>query len=86
VVIGRLGNDDIEGEGGDDVIVGANVGTDRHLGNLGFDWLTYYGQTADVTSDWAFNRVFETQNQLCRVVPETTPSADRSSSPTTSPP
>jgi hypothetical protein len=40
------------------------VGTDRHLGNLGFDWLTYYGQTTGVTSDWAFNRVFETQNQL----------------------
>ena len=64
VVIGRLGNDDIEGEGGDDIIVGAAVGTDRHLGNLGFDWLTYYGQTGNVTSDWAFNRVFETQNQL----------------------
>jgi Ca2+-binding RTX toxin-like protein len=64
VVAGRLGNDDIEGEGGDDVLIGEAFGTDRHLGNLGFDWLTYYGQTTGVTSDWAFNRVFETQNQL----------------------
>ena len=64
VVHGRLGNDDIEGEGGDDILIGERVGTDRHLGNLGYDWLTYYGQTQGVTSDWAFNRVFETQNQL----------------------
>jgi putative cell wall-binding protein/Ca2+-binding RTX toxin-like protein len=64
VVIGRFGNDDIEGEGGDDIIVGTSVGTDRHLGNLGFDWLTYYGSPTGVVSDWAFNRVFETQNQL----------------------
>ncbi|MFE5410550.1 cell wall-binding repeat-containing protein [Microbacterium sp. NPDC056569] len=64
VVIGRFGNDDIEGEGGDDIIVGTSVGTDRHLGNLGFDWLTYYGTSEGVVSDWAFNRVFETQNQL----------------------
>jgi putative cell wall-binding protein len=64
VVLGRFGNDDIEGEGGDDIIVGTSVGTDRHLGNLGFDWLTYYGTPEGVVSDWAFNRVFETQNQL----------------------
>ena len=64
VVIGGPGNDDIEGEGGDDILVGSAVGTDRHLGNLGFDWLTYYGQTADVTSDWAFTRVVEPNNPL----------------------
>ncbi len=64
VVIGGLGNDDIEGEGGDDILVGAAVGTDRHLGNLGFDWLTYYGQSANVTSDWAFTRVVEPNNPL----------------------
>lgn len=64
VVIGGLGNDDIEGEGGDDILVGSAVGTDRHLGNLGFDWLTYYGQTADVTSDWAFTLLAEPNNPL----------------------
>jgi len=59
VVIGRLGNDDVEGEGGDDVLVGEGTGTDRYLGNIGYDWLTYYGQSAGVTSDWAFNRVLD---------------------------
>ncbi|MBD8024373.1 cell wall-binding repeat-containing protein [Microbacterium gallinarum] len=64
VVAGRLGDDDIEGEGGDDILIGERFGTDRHLGNLGFDWLTYYGQTQGVESDWAFNRIYETQEQL----------------------
>lgn len=56
VVIGGLGNDDIEGEGGDDVLIGNAVGTDRHLGNIGFDWLTYYGQTANVRADMSMDR------------------------------
>lgn len=64
VVIGGLGNDDIEGEGGDDILIGAAVGTDRHLGNIGFDWLTYYGQSGPVTSDWQFTRTFEPNNPL----------------------
>lgn len=64
VVAGRLGNDDIEGEGGNDILLGAAVGTDRHHGGLGWDWLTYYGQSADITSDWSFNRVFEPNNPL----------------------
>ncbi|MCD2442567.1 cell wall-binding repeat-containing protein [Agromyces sp. SYSU K20354] len=64
VVMGRLGNDDIEGEGGDDVLIGAAVGTDRHLGNIGFDWLTYYGQTQPVTSDWSFTRTTDPNNPL----------------------
>ncbi|WP_306232807.1 peroxidase family protein [Agrococcus beijingensis] len=64
VVLGRLGNDDIEGEGGDDILVGAAVGTDRHLGNLGFDWLTYYGQTANVTADFAFTSLVDPNNPL----------------------
>lgn len=64
VVIGGLGNDDVEGEGGDDILVGAAVGTDRHLGNIGFDWLTYYGQSGPVTSDWQFTRTFEPNNPL----------------------
>lgn len=52
VVIGRGGADDIEGEGGDDVLVGEWFGTDRHLGNMGFDWITYYGETANVDIDF----------------------------------
>src|SRR5690606_1842419 len=52
VVIGRGGDDDIEGEGGDDILVGEWFGTDRHLGNMGFDWITYYGETADVDVDF----------------------------------
>ena len=47
-----------EGEGGDVLIVGTSVGTDRHLGILGFVWLTYWGTPYGVVSDWAFNRVF----------------------------
>lgn len=64
VVIGGLGNDDVEGEGGDDILIGNAVGTDRHLGNLGWDWLTYYGETNNVTADFAFSRVFQQQNPL----------------------
>ena len=64
VVIGGLGNDDVEGEGGDDILVGEASGTDRNHGGLGWDWMTYYGQTVGVTSDWAFNRVFEPNNPL----------------------
>ncbi len=52
IVIGRGGDDDIEGEGGDDILVGEWFGTDRHLGNTGFDWITYYGETADVNVDF----------------------------------
>jgi putative cell wall-binding protein/Ca2+-binding RTX toxin-like protein len=52
VVIGRGGADDIEGEGGDDILVGEWFGTDRHLGNMGFDWITYYGETANVDIDF----------------------------------
>jgi putative cell wall-binding protein/Ca2+-binding RTX toxin-like protein len=64
VVIGGLGNDDIEGEGGDDVLVGKSVGTDRHLGNLGFDWLTYYGESLNVNADLSMTRVVQPNNPL----------------------
>lgn len=57
VVIGGAGNDDIEGEGGDDILVGQQFGVDRYLGNLGFDWLSYYGQRGPVTADFTFNRM-----------------------------
>jgi putative cell wall-binding protein/Ca2+-binding RTX toxin-like protein len=64
IVIGGLGNDDIEGEGGDDILVGKAVGTDRHLGNLGFDWLTYYGESLNVTADMSMTRVTQPNNPL----------------------
>ncbi|MFC5337624.1 peroxidase family protein [Leucobacter denitrificans] len=54
VVIGRGGDDDIEGEGGDDILVAEVFGTDRHLGNMGWDWVTYYGETQDVDADFLF--------------------------------
>jgi len=64
VVAGRLGNDDVEGEGGDDILIGNATGTDRHHGGLGWDWITYYGTNVGITADWAFNRVFEPNNPL----------------------
>lgn len=64
VVAGRGGNDDVEGEGGDDILIGGDAGTDRNHGGLGWDWITYYGHTRDITADWAFNRVFEPNNPL----------------------
>lgn len=54
VVIGRGGDDDVEGEGGDDVLVGERFGTDRYLGNMGWDWITYYGETGSVDADFNF--------------------------------
>lgn len=54
VVIGGGGDDDIEGEGGDDILVGQRHGTDRHLGNMGWDWITYYGETEGVDADFLF--------------------------------
>jgi len=64
IVIGGLGNDDIEGEGGDDILVGRAVGTDRHLGNIGFDWITYYGETLNVNADMSMTRVAQPNNPL----------------------
>ncbi|WP_164996660.1 peroxidase family protein [Actinomyces minihominis] len=54
VVLGRGGDDDIEGEGGDDILVAEKYGTDRHLGNMGWDWVTYYGETEGVDADFNF--------------------------------
>ena len=54
VVLGRGGDDDIEGEGGDDILVAELHGTDRHLGNMGWDWVTYYGETEGVDADFNF--------------------------------
>ncbi|GAA1765270.1 cell wall-binding repeat-containing protein [Agromyces humatus] len=64
VVIGGFGNDDIEGEGGDDILVGKAVGTDRHLGNLGWDWLTYYGEPGNAVADFSIDFVFQHNNPL----------------------
>ena len=57
VVIGGGNIDDIEGEGGDDILVGRESGTTRVLGNLGFDWVTYYGESIGVNID--LNAIFE---------------------------
>lgn len=51
IVIAGGNIDDAEGEGGDDIIVGRESGTTRFLGNLGYDWLTYYGETVNLNVD-----------------------------------
>jgi Ca2+-binding RTX toxin-like protein len=54
IVIGGTGNDDIEGEGGHDILVGQSHGVDRHEGQLGYDWVSYYGTHRGVDADLRF--------------------------------
>ncbi len=51
VILGGGNIDDVEGEGGDDIIVGRESGTTRFLGNLGYDWVSYYGESIGVNID-----------------------------------
>ncbi|MCD2442570.1 cell wall-binding repeat-containing protein [Agromyces sp. SYSU K20354] len=51
VVIAGGNIDDVEGEGGDDIIVGRESGTTRFLGNLGYDWVSFYGETVNMDID-----------------------------------
>ncbi len=52
ILLGRGGDDDFDAEGGDDILVAQRFGTDRHLGNMGWDWVTYYGETEGVNADF----------------------------------
>jgi Ca2+-binding RTX toxin-like protein len=52
ILLGRGGDDDFDAEGGDDILVAQRFGTDRHLGNMGYDWVTYYGETQGVNADF----------------------------------
>jgi Ca2+-binding RTX toxin-like protein len=51
VIIGGPGDDDYDSEGGDDVMVADVLGTERLEGMLGFDWVTYRGDTRRVDAD-----------------------------------
>jgi Ca2+-binding RTX toxin-like protein len=46
VIIGGGGNDDYDTESGDDIMV-AGAGVERNEGMLGFDWVTYQGDTSN---------------------------------------
>jgi Ca2+-binding RTX toxin-like protein/methionine-rich copper-binding protein CopC len=66
VVDGGIGNDDVEGEGGDDIIVGRPQGTDRMEGMQGYDWVTYRGDTTGVDVDLRFTTLQRPDNQAVR--------------------
>ena len=51
VLVGGAGADDNDSDGGDDVIVGAVTATDRYEGMLGFDWVTFKGDTEGAVAD-----------------------------------
>ncbi|XXX82447.1 hypothetical protein WMF30_27210 [Sorangium sp. So ce134] len=53
VIIGGLGDDDYDAEGGDDIMVDDSLGTERNEGVLGFDWSTYRGDPRPVDADMA---------------------------------
>jgi Ca2+-binding RTX toxin-like protein len=66
VVDGGAGNDDTEGEGGEDVLIGRPAGTDRMEGMLGYDWVTYRGDTTGVDVDLRFTTLQRPDNQALR--------------------
>jgi hypothetical protein len=51
VITAGKADDDFDMEGGDDVGVGTVLGTHRFEGMLGFDWVTYRGETIPVDAD-----------------------------------
>ncbi len=57
VIIGNKGDDDYDSEGGDDVMVGDVLGTERFEGMLGWDAATYRGDPLPVDADMNINVV-----------------------------
>jgi hypothetical protein len=51
ILVAGLGDMDFDAEGGDDIMVGNVVPTHRFEGMLGFDWVTYRGETVPVDAD-----------------------------------
>ena len=51
VIVARSGDADFDSEGGDDIMVGNVLPTHRFEGMLGFDWVTYRGETLPVDAD-----------------------------------
>jgi beta-lactam-binding protein with PASTA domain len=57
VISGGKGDDDYDSEGGDDIMIGDVLGTERFEGMLGFDLVTYRGDALPVDSDMNINVV-----------------------------
>ncbi len=66
VVAGGPGNDDMEGEGGDDVLLAQQLGTDRMEGMKGYDFVTYRGEPRGVDVDLRFTTLQRPDNQAVR--------------------
>src|SRR5690606_18491563 len=49
------GSDDMDAEGGMDIMVADNGGTDRYHGMFGFDYVTYDGNSTGIDADLNFN-------------------------------
>ncbi|MEW5852806.1 MAG: peroxidase family protein [Myxococcota bacterium] len=58
------GDGDFDMEGGDDIMVGSVVPTHRFEGMLGFDWVTYRGETVPVDADMLVTGLFEVNAPL----------------------
>ena len=53
ILVAGPGDMDFDAEGGDDIMVGTVLPTHRFEGMLGFDWVTYRGETLPVDADMA---------------------------------
>jgi Ca2+-binding RTX toxin-like protein len=58
VYLAGTGDADFDMEGGDDIIVGNVIPTHRFEGMLGFDWVTYRGETIPVDADMLVSGLF----------------------------
>jgi Ca2+-binding RTX toxin-like protein len=64
VFLAGNGDADFDMEGGDDIIVGNVVPTHRFEGMLGFDWVTYRGETRPVDADMLITGVLLVQPDI----------------------
>ena len=55
VLVGQVGDNDYDAEGGDDVMA-ANAATDRYAGAGGYDWVTHQYDTVAADDDMSINR------------------------------
>jgi beta-lactam-binding protein with PASTA domain len=64
ILLAGPGDADFDSEGGDDIMVGNVVPTHRFEGMLGFDWVTYRGETVAVDADMLITGAFEVNAPL----------------------